>query len=75
MFAHCIQLLQHAQNLPALLLLTVKVPTIRTLMYEIVFSIFGFTTFSKAFTRLLVTFSAVSSVMNAVCKFASCTRS
>lgn len=47
----------------------------RTLMYEMVFSILGLTTFSSALTRLLVTLSAVSSVMKAVCRLASCTSS
>jgi hypothetical protein len=40
-----------------------------------VFSILGLTTFSSALTRLLVTLSAVSRVMKAVCRLASCTSS
>lgn len=46
-----------------------------TLMYWMVFSSFGRTTLSKAFTRLLVVLMASSRVRNAVCRDASCTRS
>lgn len=46
-----------------------------TLMYWMVFSSFGRTTLSKAFTRLLVVLIASSRVRNAVCRDASCTSS